>query len=101
MEILKDIDKRSDGAEKTIIFSQFTSMLNLIEPFLDAEGIKHVRCGDFISILWLRCAHTYLIDDGSMSKDKREASLEKIRSSKSTQCILISFKAGSTGESLM
>lgn len=82
LEILKDIDKRSDGAEKTIIFSQFTSMLNLIEPFLDAEGIKHVRY------------------DGSMSKDKREASLEKIRSSKSTQCILISFKAGSTGLNL-
>lgn len=44
LEILKEIDQRSDGAEKTIIFSQFTSMLNLIEPFLDAEGIKHVRC---------------------------------------------------------
>lgn len=33
-----------------------------------------------------------------MPKDKREASLEKIRSSKTTRCILISFKAGSTGE---
>lgn len=38
------------------------------------------------------------LDDGSMSKDKREASLEKIRNSKTTRCILISFKAGSTGE---
>ena len=37
-------------------------------------------------------------DDGSMAKDKREASLEKIRNSKTTRCILISFKAGSTGE---
>jgi hypothetical protein len=34
-----------------------------------------------------------------MTKDKREASLEKIRNSKSTRCILISFKAGSTGKS--
>lgn len=33
-----------------------------------------------------------------MPKDKREASLEKIRNSKTTRCILISFKAGSTGE---
>ena len=33
-----------------------------------------------------------------MAKDKREASLEKIRNSKTTRCILISFKAGSTGE---
>jgi hypothetical protein len=34
-----------------------------------------------------------------MTKDKREASLEKIRNSDSTRCILISFKAGSTGTS--
>jgi hypothetical protein len=40
-----------------------------------------------------------LVDDGSMTKDKREASLEKIRNSNSTRCILISFKAGSTGTS--
>ena len=33
-----------------------------------------------------------------MPKDKREVSLEKIRNSKTTRCILISFKAGSTGE---
>lgn len=38
------------------------------------------------------------LDDGSMSKDKRDASLEKITNSKSTKVILISFKAGSTGE---
>jgi hypothetical protein len=36
-----------------------------------------------------------------MSKDKREASLEKIRSSKSTRVTLISFKAGSTGKSMI
>ena len=36
-----------------------------------------------------------------MSKDKREASLEKIRTSKSTTVILISFKAGSTGMYLL
>ncbi|KAG1773596.1 SNF2 family N-terminal domain-containing protein [Suillus placidus] len=82
LEILRDIDERSENAEKTIVFSQFTSMLNLIEPFLTAKGIKFVRY------------------DGSMTKDKREASLEKIRNSKSTRCILISFKAGSTGLNL-
>lgn len=37
-------------------------------------------------------------DDGSMAKDKREMSLAKIRESRSTKVILISFKAGSTGE---
>lgn len=44
LHILKTIDERSEGVEKTIIFSQFTTMLDLIEPFLDAHGIKHVRC---------------------------------------------------------
>ena len=33
-----------------------------------------------------------------MTKDKREMSLAKIRESRSTKVILISFKAGSTGE---
>ncbi|KAF8452372.1 SNF2 family N-terminal domain-containing protein [Boletus edulis BED1] len=82
LEILKKIGERSEGVEKTIIFSQFTTMLDLIEPFLDAHGVKHVRY------------------DGSMPKDKREASLEKIRNSKTVHCILISFKAGSTGLNL-
>ncbi|KAI9569336.1 SNF2 family N-terminal domain-containing protein [Boletus coccyginus] len=82
LDILNTIDERSESVEKTIIFSQFTTMLDLIEPFLDARGIKHIRY------------------DGSMPKDKREASLEKIRNSKTTRCILISFKAGSTGLNL-
>ena len=45
----------------------------------------------------LGVAHMLGVDDGSMTKDQREASLEKIRTNKSTRCILISFKAGSTG----
>ncbi|KAA1474425.1 hypothetical protein DENSPDRAFT_882790 [Dentipellis sp. KUC8613] len=87
LELLEDISSRTeeDGEptnEKTIIFSQFTSMLDIIEQFLNHEGIKFVRY------------------DGSMTKDKREASLEKIRNSKSTNVILISFKAGGVGLNL-
>jgi SNF2 family DNA or RNA helicase len=44
LQLLKEIDERSEGEEKTIIFSQFTSMLDLIEPFLNEKGIKYVRC---------------------------------------------------------
>lgn len=43
LKILRDIEKR-DPKEKTIIFSQFTSMLDLIEPFLKDERVKFVRC---------------------------------------------------------
>lgn len=44
MELLELIDERADGTEKTIIFSQFTTMLDLLEPFLRDEGIQFVRC---------------------------------------------------------
>ena len=37
-------------------------------------------------------------DDGSMSGGQREHSLDKLKSSKSIQCILVSFKAGGLGE---
>lgn len=40
----EDEEEGEDAGEKTIIFSQFTSMLDLIQPFLREEGIKHVRC---------------------------------------------------------
>jgi len=44
LELLNDVEERSGKKEKTIVFSQFTSFLNLIEPFLKAKGIKFVRC---------------------------------------------------------
>ncbi|KAH8112239.1 P-loop containing nucleoside triphosphate hydrolase protein [Phellopilus nigrolimitatus] len=80
LQILRDIKDRTDGEEKTIIFSQFTSMLDLVQPFLRSEGLK--------------------VYDGSMRKDQREESLAEIRNSKTTKIILISFKAGSTGLNL-
>jgi len=82
LKLLRAIDERSGGEEKTIIFSQFTSMLDLIQPFLTENQIKFVRY------------------DGSMNTVEREASLKKIRESQHTKVILISFKAGSTGLNL-
>ncbi|KDR77106.1 hypothetical protein GALMADRAFT_66302 [Galerina marginata CBS 339.88] len=82
LKLLKEIDTRSNSEEKTIIFSQFTSMLDLIEPFLTEKGVKYVRY------------------DGSMNPREREVSLDKIKSSSTTKVILISFKAGSTGLNL-
>lgn len=36
---------RSGGkGEKTIVFSQFTSFIDLVEPFLKREGFSFVRC---------------------------------------------------------
>ncbi|KAF8205756.1 P-loop containing nucleoside triphosphate hydrolase protein [Mycena galopus ATCC 62051] len=82
LKLLREIDERSDGEEKTIIFSQFTTMLDLLEPFLREKDVRYVRY------------------DGSMKPVDREAALTKIKTSARTKVILISFKAGSTGLNL-
>jgi SNF2 family DNA or RNA helicase len=100
LEILDEIEAREEG-EKTIVFSQFTSMLDLIQPFLDHRKIKYVRCKYSVDVtLLLELLHLFhCIDDGSMKKENRDASLNTIRDSKSIRVILISFKAGGTGVS--
>lgn len=74
--------RAADAREKTIVFSQFTSFLDLVEPHLSQRGFGYVRY------------------DGSMRPPEREAALERIRSDAATTVILISFKAGSTGLNL-
>lgn len=44
MDILGDIEERSNGEEKTIVFSQFTSMLDIVQKFLKSDGVAFVRC---------------------------------------------------------
>lgn len=99
LKLLTDIEERSGGEEKTIIFSQFTSMLDLIEPFLKDQGIKYVRCElEATCSIQRRANLCSKLDDGSMLPAAREYSLDKIKRSKNTRVILISFKAGSTGK---
>ncbi|SOV05835.1 related to ULS1  len=74
--------RQVDKSEKTIVFSQFTSFLNIVEPHLRQHHFNYVRY------------------DGSMKPQDREQALERIRSDPSIAVILISFKAGSTGLNL-
>ncbi|KAL3422004.1 SNF2 family helicase [Phlyctema vagabunda] len=67
---------------KFIVFSQFTSMLDLIEPFLRQKGFKFTRY------------------DGSMKNDLREASLNKLRNDANCRILLCSLKCGSLGLNL-
>lgn len=67
---------------KYIVFSFFTSMLDLIEPFLDRHNLRYVRY------------------DGSMRNDLREASLESLRNNDRIRIMLCSLKAGSLGLNL-
>ncbi|KAK4229476.1 transcription termination factor 2 [Podospora fimiseda] len=75
---------RKEAAEhKFIVFSQFTSMLDLIEPFLRAQhGLKAVRY------------------DGKMANDAREAALRALRTDPHTRILLCSLKCGSLGLNL-
>ncbi|GAB7363401.1 hypothetical protein MBLNU230_g3678t1 [Neophaeotheca triangularis] len=67
---------------KTIVFSQFTSMLDLIEPHLHHSAIRFARY------------------DGSMRNDAREASLNALRNDAKTRILLCSLKCGSLGLNL-
>ena len=73
---------RESAKQKFIVFSQFTSMLDLIEPFLKRDGLIFTRY------------------DGSMRNDAREASLERLRNEKRTRILLCSLKCGSLGLNL-
>lgn len=58
LELLKEINAREDddgglAGEKTIVFSQFTSMLDLIQPFLKNAGIAFVRCKSLLALAFL------------------------------------------------
>ncbi|KAM5346490.1 hypothetical protein ACJ41O_009495 [Fusarium nematophilum] len=67
---------------KFIVFSQFTSMLDLVEPFFRKERFRFVRY------------------DGSMKNDAREESLRKLRGDPQTRILLCSLKCGSLGLNL-
>lgn len=67
---------------KFIVFSQFTSMLDLIEPFVRKDGFKFTRY------------------DGSMRNDEREESLRRLREDKKCRVLLCSLKCGSLGLNL-
>ena len=73
---------RESSTHKFIVFSQFTSMLDLIEPFLKRDNLTFTRY------------------DGSMRNDLREASLERLRNNSRTRILLCSLKCGSLGLNL-
>jgi SNF2 family DNA or RNA helicase len=80
-QLLQILEKETPD-HKVIVFSQFTSMLDLIEPFLKRQGYNFTRY------------------DGSMRNDLREASLHRLREDKRTRVLLCSLKCGSLGLNL-
>jgi SNF2 family DNA or RNA helicase len=97
IELVDGIEERSGKTEKIIIFSQFTTMLRLIQEVLNERGLKFVQCKLSFSVLStpVECAG---IDDGSMNQKERQRVVDQIKSDKETRIILMSFKAGGVGK---
>jgi transcription termination factor 2 len=71
-----------EPSRKTIVFSQFTSMLDIVEPCLKQNNINFVRY------------------DGKMRPQKRDESLDRLRNDKSVKVLLCSLKCGALGLNL-
>lgn len=78
---LKSLRKDLPGT-KSVVFSQFTSFLSLIEPALTRSAIPFLRL------------------DGSMSQKARAAVLSQFASSKKGVVLLLSLRAGGVGLNL-
>lgn len=79
MDILKDA---IDSGHKILLFSGYTSMLDIIEPKLKEKDIEYYRL------------------TGSTPVDKRVEMVESFNKNKSIKVFLISLKAGGTGLNL-
>src|SRR5690606_10264080 len=71
-----------DDGHRVLVFSQFTSLLSLLRPDLEAQDIEHC----------------YL--DGSMSAKQRQAEVDRFQNNADIPLFLLSLKAGGTGLNL-
>ncbi|KAF8167732.1 SNF2 family DNA-dependent ATPase [Crassisporium funariophilum] len=83
VQILDNDGKQSDeGIVKTVVFSQWTSMLDKVEDALEAAGIKYDRL------------------DGTMKRDDRTRAMEALKHDPACEVLLVSLKAGGVGLNL-
>ena len=81
MQIIKEI-RDNDPTEKTLVFSQFTSLLDLVEVPLNREHIQYQRY------------------DGSMKMDARADAVSAFMDDPTQNVMLVSLKAGNAGLNL-
>jgi superfamily II DNA or RNA helicase len=80
-ELIREIEENA-GHHKALIFSQFTSMLQLIRAALEEKGIP------------------YLYLDGSVPAEDRKRAVVQFQEEEDTRIFLISLKAGGVGLTL-
>lgn len=75
-------NKVDDGIIKTVVFSQWTTMLDKIEDALETAGIRYDRL------------------DGTMKRDDRTRAMEALKHDPACEVLLVSLKAGGVGLNL-
>lgn len=68
---------------KSVVFSQWTSMLDLLEGMLERHGIGCARL------------------DGTMRREDRTDAMERLKSDRKTEVLLVSLRAGGVGLNLV
>ncbi|OCH94709.1 hypothetical protein OBBRIDRAFT_722057 [Obba rivulosa] len=71
-----------DGIVKTVVFSQWTSMLDKIEDALEAASIRYDRL------------------DGTMKREERTRAMDALKNDPGCEVLLVSLKAGGVGLNL-
>lgn len=71
-----------DGVVKTVVFSQWTTMLDRVEDALDTAGIRYERL------------------DGTMKREDRSRAMEALKIDPGCEVLLVSLKAGGVGLNL-
>ncbi|KAI9457065.1 SNF2 family N-terminal domain-containing protein [Russula earlei] len=82
LALIEHLQIGEDAGDKTIVYSQWTSMLDLLETLLARYGIRNLRY------------------DGKMRSEARDAALMAFRRTGSPRVILISTKCGGVGLNL-
>lgn len=76
------LDEATDENRRMLVFSQFTSLLDLLAAELEAQGLPYCRL------------------DGSMRPAARQEQVDRFQEDESVPVFLISLKAGGTGLNL-
>ncbi|KAJ1814862.1 hypothetical protein LPJ75_002594, partial [Coemansia sp. RSA 2598] len=78
----EELEQFPETREKCVVFSQWTGMLDIIEPLLRANGIRFTRL------------------DGKMSRNAREENLRVFKNDPEVEVFLVSLRAGGFGLNL-
>ncbi|KZV93796.1 hypothetical protein EXIGLDRAFT_612562 [Exidia glandulosa HHB12029] len=81
-EVDSEGNRTDDGVVKTIVFSQWTSMLDKIEDALELANIQYDRL------------------DGTMKRDDRQKAMDALKQNPACEVLLVSLRAGGVGLNL-